>query len=356
MATGFTQERIAAALDGFRRFLSGERRAPLLSVYTPPGYRQNPDPEVMVAGACAAIRADAASGERHILPTFWPDFGTVSTAALWGGERIPAADGGGPHIRPVARALRDLERLPAPVAFEESDFFKALTLYRQVCARLESNEIFIRTPDFQGPLNTLGLLIDQTELICGLYEAPDLVAAALARITETLIAYVRRFRESVGAAKVVGNIWPYVALPDGQGVGVTQDYMPLLSPELYARFELPLLKRIADAFGGVWIHCCGEFRQHLPALRAADIKIWGIEMHHPCTPMEEVWRALDGRVAYTPYLSLTGVREYVSLADYYRHLAHSDCAQARFWFCLCSDSRELDELRRLLPEFGRVAE
>ena len=62
---------------------------------------------------------------------------------------------------------------------------------------------------------------------------------------------------------------PYVSLPAELGVCLTQDYMPLLGPEIYRVFELPRLKRIAEAFGGVYIHCCGEYARHLPALRDA---------------------------------------------------------------------------------------
>ena len=80
MADWTAPQRIDSALDSFRSFWRGDSRSPLLSIHAEPDYRQEPDEARMVARACAQIAADAASGESHILPTFWPDFGTISTA------------------------------------------------------------------------------------------------------------------------------------------------------------------------------------------------------------------------------------------------------------------------------------
>ena len=348
----FSDERIARTLDDFRAFLRGERCEPLLTVHVSPDYRQETDPDLIVEKACAQIRADAASGEPHVLPTFWADFGTISTAKMWGGKIMPASDGGGVHIEPVVKGLGDLAGLTLRESFEQSDYRKAITLYRRVCERLETDEVFIRTPDFQGPMNTLALLMDQTELMCGLYEDPELIEHALDHVTDALIARVGQFRDRIGASKVIGNIWPFITLPDGQGVGITQDYMPLLSPELYERFEIPRLKRIADAFGGVHIHCCGEYAQHLPVLARADFKIWGIEVHYPCTKVWDVYEALDDRVVYTPYVTNTGEAEFPSLADFSRELLRRDCAKARFWFCTCPEWANVAELRRAMEGLG----
>ena len=91
----FLAERIDQTLNRFRAFLCGDQREPLVTVHAALEYRQNPDPESVVAGACAQIQADAASREPDVLPTFWPDFGTISTEKLWGGKVMAAAHGGG---------------------------------------------------------------------------------------------------------------------------------------------------------------------------------------------------------------------------------------------------------------------
>lgn len=342
----FDPQRIDRALEAFRAFWRGESAVPLLSVHCGPDYRQEPDEDRMVAKACAQIAADAASGEAHILPTFWPDFGTISTARMWGGNLLQARDGGGIHIEPILRQADELAALRVRQSYEESDFGRAIRLWRRVCDRLGTDQVFVRTPDLQGPMNTLALLMDQTELICALYEAPALVEQALDHVTDTLVACVARFRREIGAERVIGNIWPYVVLPDGQGIGITQDYMPLLGPDLYERFELPRLKRIADAFGGVFIHCCGAYAQHLPALARADFKIWGIEAHFPFTALWDVRAALGDELAYVPYVSAND--RFADLAAFHRELVLRDFPIHRLWYCVCPAWGGVEPLRAAL--------
>lgn len=347
--TGFSPG-TGKTLDRMRDFLNGRSRAPLVSIYRQPDYRQQPDRDRMVARACEVIRADRASGEPDILPAFFPDFGTISTAALYGGRRIPAGpDGGAIHIEPAARTLDDLLAL-RPCPFEESDYQVAIDLYRRVCERLGTGEVFLRTPDFQGPLNTLALLIDQTELMVAMMEEPELIRTVLDRITDTLIDYTARYREAVGPERVVGSIWPYTVMPYGVGVAVTQDYMPLLGPDLYTGFELPLLKRIADRFGGVYIHCCGKYGQHLPALAQSGMKIWGLETHYPETTVEDVYAAFGDRVAITPYVAPNGQQEFPTLAALVRSWKGKPHARGRFWFGFCPEWGDVDELRKAIRE------
>lgn len=353
MATGFSAARIAEAQARFKAFWLGENSEPLVSVYSQLGYRQETDPAKMVAAACASIRADGALAEPEILPCFWPDFGTITTARMWGGEVIPPRDGSCIHIHPVARRVADLERLRC-CPFEESDFQKAIDLYRQVCECLGTGDVFVRTPDLQGPMNTLALILDQTELMCAFSEAPDAIHAALDRITDALIASVRRFCDTIGPEKVIGNIWPYVSLPATMGVAITQDYMPLLGTQHYAEFELPRLKRIADAFGGVWIHCCGVYRQHLQTLKHGGFKIWGLELAYPqMTPME-VYDIFGQEVAYLVGVSPDGEKEFPGIVEYARFLSRQRCAPARFWFSAGRETCDPAELRRVVKAgFGR---
>ena len=352
-STGFTAERIEESLARARAFWQADTRGSLLSVYTAPAYRQQPDAEKMIRAACDCIRADGAAGEENVLPCFWPDFGTVSTAAMWGGRIIVPHKGQCIHIEPAARKAEELEALQ-PLPFEKSDFQRAVGFYEEVRRRLGANDVFVRTPDVQGPLNTLSLVMDQVELMCAMYEHPDLIHAMLDRITDLLIATIRRYIQAVGAAKVIGNIWPYVILPADMGIAITEDYMPLLGPDLYREFGIPYVKRMADAFGGLWIHCCGTYKQHLPALRAGGFRIWGLEAAYPQTPVWDVYEVFGDSIAYLVGVSPDGEKEFPGILDYARAISRRPCAQGRFWFCTCHGLTDTAALKRLLADsFGR---
>lgn len=331
------RDRVNADVERIRRFWSGENPSPLISVFSCTSYRQKPDEEAMVSEALAAIAADARSNPDEVgvvLPTFIPDFGTVSVPALWGGKVVPASGGGGIFIEPIFSSADQLERLGPACEYERSDFSRAGKLYRRVRERLESDQIFVRTPDLQGPLNTLGMLLEQTELLTALYEAPEAVHRALTIVTDAIITMVKRFRADVGADRLVGNVWPWISMVDGRGIGITQDFMPLLGPDLYREFELPQLKRIADAFGGVFIHCCGEYRQHLPALAKADFKILGIEAHYPATKLWEVHDALGDELLYVPYVLTNVANEFPSVVEFLDEIErHGKGKLPKLWIC-----------------------
>lgn len=315
-----------------------------------PDYRQlfdyaKPNLEALADAAVEYIRADIESGDELVLPTIYCDFGTISTARLYGGKIIPPPEGGMVHIEPLVSSPGKLNSLQA-CSFEESDFQLAVDLYRMVCEKMGTDEIFMRTPDFQGPLNTLAMVMDQQELLMAMYTDPEDIHNALESITTTLIEYHQRLRREIGGGKVIGNIWPYVFIPENIAVSLTQDMMPLLSPELYRDFEIPQLKRISDAFGGVVIHCCGRYIQHLQVLKESEVNILGLEFHHPFTPFSEVYAVFGDSIVYIPYLfsECKDFPDYIAFAE---DLLKQGTKETRFLFAqtdACVDEKKLRQL------------
>lgn len=333
MSTGIPQH--TRTLESIGRFWRGERTGAVCSFVTWPDYDQmliqeGADLDAIADRAVACLRADAAFGEPFVLPTVRAGFGSISMARLFGGKVIPPRDGGGISIEPVARRADELAGL-RPCAFEESDFQRAVNLYRRVCERLGTDEVFLRGPDFQGPMNTLAMVMDQEELLVGLYTEPEAIHAALDLITTTLIAYHQRFRRELGGGKVVGSTWPHTFLPEALGAALTQDMMPLLGPDAYRKFEVPCLRRIAEAFGGVQIHCCGKYAQHLPALKDSGVTIRGLEFHHPFTPFAEIHGIFGDSIVYIPYVS-GDCKDFADYPSFAADLVRQGTPETRFWF------------------------
>jgi hypothetical protein len=344
----------AQVLAASEAYLRGATTGPALSVVAEPSCRQlldclAPNLDAVADATAAVCRADA-TGEPFVLPCVYADFGTISTAKLFGGKVLPPRDGGKVHIEPVAHRVEQLAAL-RPCPFEESDFQLAVDLWRKVRDRLGTDQLWLRTPDFQGPMNTLALVFDQQELMVAMYEEPAAIHAALTAITDTRIAYHQRLRRELGGGRVIGNIWPYTIVPEHLGVALTQDMMPLLSPGLYRDFELPQLRRIADALGGLHIHCCGKYAQHLPALRASGIPLLALEFHHPFTPFAEVHRVFGDDIVYIPYL-FSECRDYPDFLAFAADLLHQGTPRTRFWFATARTWLDTAALRRLLPNQG----
>jgi hypothetical protein len=339
------------SVDTYAPYWHGEQTGALATFVSPPAYRQifdhaRPNLQTVADGAVACIREDLASGEANILPVIYCDFGTISTAKLYGGKVIPPPENGNLHIEPVVQVPEQLAGL-APCPFEESDFQLAVDLHRLVCDRLETDQVFVRTPDFQGPMNTLALVMDHEELMVGMYTEPDAIHAALSGITDTLIDYHRRLRRKLGGGKVIGNIWPFTFLPEDLGASITQDMMPLLSPDLYREFEIPHLRRIAEAFNGVQIHCCGRYGQHLTALRELGPLVRGLEFHHPFTPFAEMHAMFGDDIVYIPHL-FGECNDYADYVAFARDLLRQGTGNTRFWFAQAKGWCDELELRNVV--------
>jgi len=356
MKHGFTEERIQAALENAGSFIEGKSKGPLLSLWHSPSYRQEPDLEKMIDKACAVIKADGASGYPNVIPRFLPDFGTVSTAGIWGGRRIAASDGGGIHIEPIADNVEKLADLKPVFSFEESDFQKAIDAYRKICEKLGTDRVYVSTPDLQGPMNTLALLIDQTELMCGLFSEPEIIKDALDKITDVIIEYVSKYINIIGADKVIGNLWPYIIFPAKYGISLTQDYMPLLSPEHYREFEIPLLKRISDKFGGVFIHCCGEYAHHLEVLRNSGVFIRGIEAHYPCVKIGDIQKVFGNSIFCVPRVAPNGLAEFPG-NKFFESIASNPDLDLRLWIFgdAESDKELIDIVEKKARQFCDMA-
>ncbi|MHB9108310.1 MAG: uroporphyrinogen decarboxylase/cobalamine-independent methonine synthase family protein [Armatimonadota bacterium] len=331
----FGEERYYADLERVRRFWAGEGRVIVSMTSDHAAYRQSLDDELILSKSVDNLH-DQARLPGVNLPSFFPDFGTISTAKYWGGNWRFDSTGSNIFIDPVAATLDEaLELTPRPVDDPELDAARSLRLYRQLCERLETEHLWFRSPDFQGTLNTAGLIVEQQELLIGMHSEPEKVHAFLEKVCTFLIDYGQYLiRETNG--KVCGNIWPYTFLPAELGMSFTEDLMPLLSPELYLEFGIPYVKRLNEAFGGVQIHCCGDWGRHAENLHAAGIRLHAAEFHDPFTDISELAPLAD--TVFATYLIPDRQARYIDQFDYFRRLLAE--TPYRYWFPLTAESEE----------------
>jgi hypothetical protein len=303
----------------------------VVSAVAPFHYRQKPLAE-MRALAVESARTWAVSGAT--LPAaLFPDFGTITTAKPWGG-RIEVTADGRPFIHPVARTLDqvlDLEPLP-----ENPDLEPAVTLYEHVRAATGIRDLGFRTPDMQGVLNTAALILDQEELLTAMLTDGTRLHRFLDRVYASNLRFARALLQRAG--RLDGNLWPYLWMPHRHGLMVIEDYMPLLSPAVFAEFGLPYLKRFADAFGGVFFHCCGEWGRHAKALAESGIRLRGVEYHYPFTRLEELQEHFAG-IVINPVWTSFRKRDFGTRLDYFRHVAGQLRNGNRLWLtCTTADA------------------
>lgn len=319
-------------LDLIREFWNGRGRV-MATLFAPePDCRQIFDVDECVERNLGNLEAQIElSGLR--LPIVMVDFGTISTAKYWGGDVIYPKDAAERvFIEPAATTIDEALALePRAVDDPEMDGAKAARIFASVSEAAGSDDLWLRTPDMQGVLNTAGLVMDQEELFMAMYEEPDKVHRFLGRVADHLVDLLDYLKRSTDG-RICGNIWPYTYLPADMGVSFTEDLMPLLSADNYKKFGIPHVERFSREFGGVHIHCCGKWGHHAENLKRSAARIRAVEFHHPFTTAEELAPLADEAVLI-PYASFDRPETtFGSLVEYYDHLLDSTPTRYRYWF------------------------
>jgi hypothetical protein len=332
-------------LQRVRNFWAGAERH-VASINTSKHYyRQVHDQEEMLRLAVMNLEAQARLPGLN-LPAFCYDTGTVSTAKYWGGRFEQEPTTGNEFIHPVAQTVEEALALPPPLPVDHPDMDAAAALrhWRRLGEVLETDKLWLRTCDFQGPFNTAGLIMNQEELLMAMYADPDAVRLLLERVTNHLIAFGRYFINQTGS-RVCGSVWPYTFLPSDLGVSFTEDLMPLMSAELYREFAAPYLRRLSTEFGGLHIHCCGQWGRHAETLRNSGACIRAVEFHYPFTKIEEI-ACLAPDTVFVPCIALEQQSDFSDTAAYFEHLLRTTPENCRFWFFFPVESPEAEAFAR----------
>jgi hypothetical protein len=108
----------------------------------------------------------------------------------------------------------------------------------------------------QGPLSTCSMILDDQVLLEAMYTHPEAIHRLLEMVTDFIVELAQEIRRLL-PRPVPTNFFD-VYLPDGQGIGLSDDLAAVVSPWLYRDFVVPHLNRLSDTFGGVFLHACGD--------------------------------------------------------------------------------------------------
>lgn len=126
----------------------------------------------------------------------------------------------------------------------------------------------IHVVDMQGPADVCGQLWGYEELLLAALEMPDAYHAIMRKATDAFILFWEAQRDLLGEQFVGTHLLGWDWVPPGIGATVSADSLVMVSPAFYQEFYRPCLRRIADHFGGVTVHSCGQFPAVIPGLCA----------------------------------------------------------------------------------------
>jgi uroporphyrinogen-III decarboxylase len=255
------------------------------------------------------------------VPAFFPYLGTAifpsafGCPVRWFEEQDPWA---------VSLSSEDWERLnalpdPTPSA---GDLGRVLNNTRAMAAAPQGFPL--RMTDIQGPLGVASLVVGEEQLMIAMYDQPHAVHALLEKITRLLTDFIRTQREIAIAAgrEFIPCHYPPIWSPDGDGISISEDMVAILSPRLWKEFSLPYINELVDAFGGVFVHSCGDFRHNLPNLRLVR-NLTGIDFAASEMSFSAVSDVFAGEAVLSVRLGLNKAIHLASIPAFVDHVLES---------------------------------
>jgi hypothetical protein len=226
------------------------------------------------------------------LPNIKPNMGISNLAAAFGCplKTVDDADPWVGHLvsnqdRGAARRIRKPQLEGNPI-------------YARMIKRLAflqaKSPLPLRLVNVASPMVTASMIWNYTDLMVALLRYPGEVHALLEVITEATIDYVRLQLGHIKHLYTMGHEGE--VLPREIGLRISDDTAVLLSPALYREFAGRYNAKLAEVFGGVVVHSCGDCSRVLSAMMETP-GLRGLELTMPQNTNWEAIKPAVGRMA-----------------------------------------------------------
>jgi len=251
-----------------------------------------------------------------LVPALCPTLGVIAVPSAFGAE-VVWWENDFPAVRPLLGDRLDRVRDIAKPRVTDGELGRILE-YTRVFLERTGGKMPIRLGDIQGPLDNAALIVGHTAFLEALITAPREIHRLLDMITDLMIEFAAAQRGSVHAVRaefVPSAFQPW--LPDGRGISVANDVAVMLSPELHDEFGVPYLNRLSDAFGGIYIHSCGDWTHLFPSLEKIR-GLRGLEFGASEAPYDKVLARFGGRTVLACRVGLHRDIRFAGMADFVR--------------------------------------
>ncbi len=253
-----------------------------------------------------------------LVPALCPTLGVIAIPSAFGSE-VVWWENDFPAVRPLIGDRPDRVRDLARPKVTDGELGRILD-HTRVFLERTGGKMPIRLGDIQGPLDNAALIFGHTAFLEALITAPREVHRLLDMITDLMIEFAAAQRDLVhaaGAEFVPSAFQPW--LPDRQGISVANDVAVMLSPALHDEFGVPYLSRLSEAFGGLYVHSCGDWTHLFPSLeKIRGLK--GLEFGASEASYDKVLARFGGRMVLACRVGLNRDIRFSGMADFVRRV------------------------------------
>ncbi|MGZ5468448.1 MAG: uroporphyrinogen decarboxylase family protein [Candidatus Aminicenantales bacterium] len=249
-----------------------------------------------------------------LVPALCPTLGVIAIPSAFGSE-VVWWENDFPAVRPLIGDRPDKVLDLVRPRVTDGELGRILD-YTRVFLERTGGKMPIRLGDIQGPLDNAALIFGHTAFLEALITAPREVHRLLDMVTNLMIEFAAAQRglvRAAGAEFVPSSFQPW--LPDGQGLSIANDVAVMLSPALHDEFGVPYLNRLSEAFGGLYVHSCGDWTHLFSSLeKVRGLK--GLEFGASEAPYAKVLARFGGRMVLACRIGLNRDIRFSGMADF----------------------------------------
>jgi hypothetical protein len=275
------------------------------------------DPGKFLAAQLEEIEAQSRL-RGDLVPALCPTLGVIAIPSAFGAEVVWWEDDF-PAVRPLIGEDAAKVNGLGPPEVTKGELGRILA-YTKYFIEETRGRIPIRLGDIQGPIDNAALIFGHTAFLQALLTHPREVHHLLGMITDLMIRFAEAQRSLVlrlGADFVPSVFQPWI--PDGEGISVANDVGVMLSPELHDEFGVPYLNRLSEAFGGVYIHSCGDWTRLFPSLEKVG-GLRGLEFGASEAAFDRVLERFGGKTVLACRVGLHRDIRFAGMGDYVRRV------------------------------------
>jgi hypothetical protein len=248
------------------------------------------------------------------VPALCPTLGVIAIPSAFGCE-VVWWENDFPSVRPLIGedALRVYD-LPQPKITDGA--LGRILDYTRYFIENTKGHLPIRLADIQGPLDNAALIFGHVQFLQALITNPKEVHHLLRLITDLMIEFAiaqRKIVRQAGVEFVPSGFQPWI--PDGFGISIANDAAVMVPPELHDKFSVPYLNKLSEAFGGVYIHSCGNWLHLFPSLEKV-YNLRGLEFGASEAYYRPVLENFGGKTVLACRVGLHRDIKFNGMADY----------------------------------------
>ncbi len=201
-------------------------------------------------------------GGDDFVPTLGTGAGTCAMATAFGCEELQVS--GYYWVSPSITSMSQIDALRKPpvTAGKLGGVLEQTRAY----AACTDERLPIRIMDFQSPFTTVEQMLGSEQFFLMPSDEPQRLHRLMDVVTDFAIDFFTAQIDAAGPQACSG-IWPPFWFPRCAGIQMSDDNLVNVSPDVYREFAVPYNNRLAQAFGGLFLHSCTITENALPAVK-----------------------------------------------------------------------------------------